>query len=237
MEVKRAKILLEKINALFRSINMEEDKIATIERDLMLSYIRQLYDVFLDNEAEENQQVASPRATSSGAAAPNPPEQRPQPEVLKRRYKPPRIIEIPDAEKEPPPATPPKTEPAPPKAEPPRAIPQEPVAPSKQSTPNPELEALFEQKKATELSEKLGESPVTDLTKSMAINDRLLFMNELFGRDMNNLDDTLRRLNQFTAMAEAKPLLLELAGRYDWNEEERQEVAKSFIKLVRRRYL
>ncbi|NBC09511.1 MAG: hypothetical protein GVY26_20155 [Bacteroidetes bacterium] len=95
---------------------------------------------------------------------------------------------------------------------------------------------LFQFKQATELSEKLSERPIQDLTKALAINDRLLYMNELFGGDFNALNDNLSRLNGMENMEEAKGLLVQLAETYDWADEEREDIARDFIRLVRRRY-
>ena len=53
MDLQHAKILLEKINALYKSISADENRVSSIERDLMLSYIRQLYDSFLEVEEIE----------------------------------------------------------------------------------------------------------------------------------------------------------------------------------------
>jgi hypothetical protein len=61
-------------------------------------------------------------------------------------------------------------------------------------------------------------------------------MNELFGRDLNALNDYLSRLNRMDSMEEAKPLLQQLAEQYGWADEEREDIAREFIRLVRRRY-
>jgi len=37
-------------------------------------------------------------------------------------------------------------------------------------------------------------------------------------------------------MEEAKPLLQQLAEQYGWADEEREDIAREFIRLVRRRY-
>lgn len=250
MKPQQAKILLEKINALYKSIDLDQGTIAPIERDLMLSYIRQLYEAFLN--ADEQVQAGNGGARSTQREVSGP-QDRPRPEPIRRNtYKPPRIIEIPDREepeKKPPvPPAPPqpsveeKSTPEP-QAEPPRPRSEAPKATPPREEPAPslpdhsELQLLFEQRKATELSEKLSESPIADLTRAMSINDRLLFMNQLFAKDMNQLDETLRQLNRFGNMEEAKPLLFDLAQRHDWLDEEKQDTAKTFIKMVRRRYI
>ena len=48
MNLSQAKTQLEKIIALYKSMSADEKNISTIERDLMLSYIRSLYENFLD---------------------------------------------------------------------------------------------------------------------------------------------------------------------------------------------
>ena len=255
MNLKQSKSILEKINALHNSMSIDEGNIASIERDLMLSYIKQLYEHFLHGEASGPVEMDNPANTRQEWPA------------VKRTYTPPRIIEIPDTqqrsarmapgpdplpdprpeqpepepkrEPEPEPDTwptqpPPQPQPVPPP--PPQPQPRPPMGHAPVPTNNKEVAALFEFKVAKELSEKLSERPVNDLTKSLAINDRLLYMNELFGKDLNALNDTLSMLNKYGGMDEARGLLFNLAEQYNWVEEERQPVARDFIKLVRRRY-
>lgn len=248
MNLKQSKVILEKINALHKSMSMDESNVASIERDLMLSYIKQLYENFLHGEGSQPGNPADPRQERT---------------TVKRTYTPPRIIEIPDTQKsnrmspdpvpdpvpdepepepkrEPEPAPDPSPVPPPPQPRPvpqpqPQPQPRPPVA-GPTVSPSKEVASLFEFKAAKELSEKLSERPVNDLTKALAINDRLLYMNELFGKDLNTLNDTLSTLNKLDGMDQARNLLFKLAEEYNWVDEERQPVAKDFIKLVRRRY-
>ena len=249
MNLKQSKTVLEKINALHKSMSMDENNVASIERDLMLSYIKQLYELFLHGAATQPMEM------------PNPGNTRQERAPAKRAYTPPRIIEIPDTQKsarmypdpepDPLPDEPnpePKREPQPqpePRPVPPSPQPVPPPQPQPQlrptvgsptATANKELTSLFEFRAATELSEKLSERPINDLAKALAINDRLLYMNELFGKDLNALNDTLSLLNKYNDMDAARGLLFNLAEQYNWTEEERQPVARDFIKLVRRRY-
>jgi len=254
MKPQQVRILLEKINALHKSIDLDEGAISAIERDLMLSYIRQLYDIYL-NAGQRSNAVPPEDAPANIQQPENPaPQERPRPEPIRRNpYKPPRIIEIPDREevakappkKTPPPSHTPKTEPAPApeleksqsRVEATTTTPPARQEPAPVASDQPQLRLLFEQRQATELSEKLSESPISDLTKSMSINDRLLYMNELFAKNMQHLEDTLRQLNGYRDMKEAQPLLFDLARRHDWLDEEKQDTAKDFIKMVRRRYI
>ena len=87
MNLKQSKVILEKINALHKSMSMDENNIAAIERDLMLSYIKQLYELFIYSEASKEAGIQASIATR---------EEKP---AVRRTYTPPRIIEIPDTKR------------------------------------------------------------------------------------------------------------------------------------------
>lgn len=231
MGLQQAKILLEKINALYKSMSLDEGDIAGIERDLMLSYLRQLYEQFRmpDNSPAPPQRETAPQREQSPAP---PPRRQPEPEAA------------PPARAEATAYTPP---PAPAPARPPQQAEHRPAQyRSHEPTPAPEqrptsvkdsnLRSLFEHQAARELSEKLGESRIGDLTKSMTINDRLLFANTLFNGDSRTMMSTLEQLNNFQSMDQARPMLEDMARQYNWTEEDNADTARSFIKLVRRRY-
>lgn len=100
-----------------------------------------------------------------------------------------------------------------------------------------ELDLLFEEKQAKELSEKLSELPIPDLRKAIALNDRLLLTRELFSGDGQAFDAALHALNSFSTMQEAKDYLAQhVVIRFGWLDKKRSDTAKNFIKLVRRRY-
>lgn len=225
MDTQQAKILLEKINALHKSISLDKGDVSSIERDLMLSYIRQLYEAYLSSEVTTT--AAPPKAK---VAPPPPPRVEPAP---KKEAAPP-----------PPPPPPPAPEPRPePVVVPPKPAPE--PAPVAQTAPSPApskpnvdpaIRSLFKHQAARELSEKLSQQSIADLTRSMSINDKLLYSNELFGRDMARMNETLQKLNGLNSMDQAQDYLVGIAQQFDWTEEERSEVAQSFIKLVRRKY-
>lgn len=232
MNLKKAKITLDKINALYKSMSLSNHPVSNVERDLMLSYVRELYESVLDTSSI--QEVPEPRKPATNS--------QPEFEVVlpgfDKKYEAPKIIEIQEQLEEPAPkqsqplyqAPPPpvkETLPPPPPPAPPIQVPAY----------NREIEQLFDQKKATELSEKLSESPIADLTRAMSINDRLLYMNELFGKDIEALNESLKLLNKYESITQAKGLLANLADQYNWMKEDKIDVARAFIKLVRRRYI
>ena len=56
----------------------------------------------------------------------------------------------------------------------------------------------------TELVEILKETPVKDLRKAVGINDRFLFINELFRGDENMYERSIKTINSFNIYAEAE---------------------------------
>ncbi|WP_020535041.1 hypothetical protein [Lewinella cohaerens] len=227
MDLQQAKILLEKINALHKSVSLDKGDVSNIERDLMLSYIRQFYEAYLNTDTS-----AAPQPVIKAMPPPAPvaPVEKTVSEPL-----PPKV------EVEPAPAPPPPPPPAPKPAPvvetpPPAPAPAPPPpAPAKKVASNG-VEALFKHKAAKELSEKLSQQAIVDLTRAMSINDKLLYSNELFGRDMAAMNETLQQLNKLGSMEEARELLIDIAEKNDWTEDERTDVAESFIKLIRRKY-
>ncbi len=245
--MQQAKILLEKITTLQKSISLNQGTIAPIERDLMLSYIRQLYEVFL-NEETTVVKSKSISIENDVKVAPKPQEIEPPKPV----YTPPRVVETPKppvVKQEPvvvrevpplPPVTPnyqpTYTQPTT-RYNPPVQTPVSPPAVQRKApVDSSKLNTLFDFRKSNDLSERLSERPITDLTKAFAINDRLLYINELFGKDANSFGESLKLLNKFERMEEAKSLMVSLAEQYNWTEGERMEIAQGFVRTVRRKY-
>ncbi|MEM8526177.1 MAG: hypothetical protein AAGG68_16170 [Bacteroidota bacterium] len=251
MNLDKASILLEKINALHKGMQAD-GKISEIEKDLMMSYVRQLYEIYM----------AIPKNAKVPIPTPEPPKAKPRPvafetEIIRKKvepkiveppketYKPPRVIEIPETIKEeikPPPTyeVPPQPAYQEPRPEP-KPVYQTPKARPAPGTPSSsvskEIKALFKEKKAKELSEKLSASRIQDLTKAIALNDKLLFSNDLFGGALVTFNEVIRTLNDMPTKNDAENYLMELAKQHNWTSEEKQDSAKAFIKLVRRRFV
>lgn len=238
MDLQNARILIRKLNSLFKSIDDAEADISQIERDLMLSYLRQLYALFLDDKAPSVHTPvpsAPPKAEQIYVSPPvaekipDPIPFNPIPQVV---HPEPNPAPVPAQKPEPEPIPVPEPfVPAPPPFAP-REVPAKPAPHASNAT----LDKLFSIKKASDLSERLSESPIQDLNKSMSINDRLLYINELFGRDRSALDDSLALLNRFDGFDAAQSFLRNLAEQYHWGQDERFEIAQTFIKLVRRKF-
>ncbi|MBL7815997.1 MAG: hypothetical protein JNL70_13355 [Saprospiraceae bacterium] len=251
MNLSQAKSQLEKIIALYKSMSADEKNISAIERDLMLSYIRSLYDSFLDTSAPPTETAR--QQTQARPIVVSPPPVQPKPVVVEIPPPPPVqpkpvVVETPP----PPPPVQPKpvvveTPPPPPVQPKPVTVETSPTAPEpvRYQTPTPsvrssgsaEIDALFEAPSDKELSDRLSNTAIGDLTKAFGLNDRLLMQNELFANNKAVFEEILKDLNNASSFESARGYLIDFAKRYSWTANpERQKHAKSFIKMVRRRF-
>ena len=289
--------LLNRITALHKSLHLDDGgHISKMERDLMLTYLREFYEIY----AEGSEAPAGPSIKQITTSTPPPPPRRP---VAEGPWNEPRSSGAPASIKAPPKVsvspeppeigqsaptvepiveqvthryepdaqvTPPRPMPEPPSAPvpppPPPAVgartavvasspadpaagegrPSKPrVAPTPARPPQPKpapadpaeeqaIDALFEEQGATG---RFGRQPLNDLTRALSINNRILFTRDLFGGDNELLNTTLQQLNNSGSMREARPLLHSLVRRFDWLGEARQDSAREFIELVRRKYV
>lgn len=87
----------------------------------------------------------------------------------------------------------------------------------------------------TELVEVLKESPVKDLRKAIGINDRFLFINDLFRGDESMYDRCIKTINSFNIYAEAEYWISrELKTKLGWRNE--HPSVQIFDQLVKRRF-
>jgi|SRR6476659_1478526 len=86
-----------------------------------------------------------------------------------------------------------------------------------------------------ELGSLLKESPVRDLRKAIGINDRFVFINELFRGDENMYERSIKTINSFNALPEAEFWIQrELKTKIGWSDS--SETVHHFDQLVRRRF-
>lgn len=87
----------------------------------------------------------------------------------------------------------------------------------------------------TELIEILKETPVKDLRKAVGINDRFLFVNELFRGDENMYERCIKTINSFSIYPEAEYWITrELQVKLGWNTD--HTAVQHFYQLVKRRF-
>ncbi|EJF54053.1 hypothetical protein SapgrDRAFT_2387 [Saprospira grandis DSM 2844] len=144
------------------------------------------------------------------------------------------IVETTKVEEQPPAAVVEKEVPkeeAPPVVEAPK---EEPAAANKE-----EYEALFVFKQATDLMSRLQQKPISDLKGSIGVGQRFRYIGELFAGDASRFDEAIdyfnRKADDFNQAREY--LENKLIPEGDWMKKEKQDLAKDFIKWIRRRFL
>ena len=87
----------------------------------------------------------------------------------------------------------------------------------------------------TELVEVLKETPVKDLRKAVGINDRFLFINDLFRGDETMYERSIKTINSFNIYAEAEYWISrELKTKLGWSRD--HPSVHHFDQLVKRRF-
>ena len=87
----------------------------------------------------------------------------------------------------------------------------------------------------TELMEVLKETPVKDLRKAIGINDRFLFINDLFRGDEAMYERSIKTINSFNIYPEAEYWISrELKVKLGWNND--HPAVAQFDQLVKRRF-
>ncbi|MEO5649170.1 MAG: hypothetical protein ABIR03_04505 [Ginsengibacter sp.] len=86
-----------------------------------------------------------------------------------------------------------------------------------------------------ELSQSLTSAPIKDLKKAIGINDRFLFINELFRGDEAMYERSIKTIQNFSIYAEAEFWIRrELKVKIGWLDTD--PVVKQFDQLVKRRF-
>lgn len=226
---------ISKISILTDNAN-EDGYMSSLERDLLLNYIRDLYDIALDNKpiistkSEHKHFLKSEMTTpptsqyieEQKAAIPKVEVQIKQIEPIIAPHKESIIIENVKASlsKEPPK----------------QAVLKDVPGISKDAEGS--LAELFLEEKVTDLSDKLALTPIKDLTKSMGINERIFTQQELFDNNQMYFNETLLELNKCQSFEEAKHYLIRhVIYKYDWVAEGKNKKAATFIKLVKRKFV
>ncbi|GDX45197.1 hypothetical protein LBMAG24_05240 [Bacteroidota bacterium] len=244
MDKEKARVLIHKINALYKNIDANTPGVSPLERDLMLSYLRQFYETIALSQSQNKAPVkeVQPEKEVKHIKEVEPiKEVQPEKEIQ-------RVKEVqPDREMQP--LNEVKRETGLLGRE--RGVANfelekkivEPVAP--EITPQPAeplsdsgLAHLFIWQEPSNLAERLASQAITNLSFStFSMNERLLYTNDLFGKNSAEMEEAVKMINNFTHFDQAKVFLLNIGRQHDWHKEERKEAAKSFINTVRRRFL
>ncbi len=85
------------------------------------------------------------------------------------------------------------------------------------------------------LADKLGMTPIADLKKAISLNQKFLFINELFDKNDTVYHEAISEINTFNSYDEAWNYLELNCGASDWNLED--QTVEQFLELIERRFL
>lgn len=221
----------------------EDNKISHLEKDLLLGYVRELYDLIRESDVDhveskthvENSMRSVPVTNTSNLQSKpidvvehqtinqvsqieKQTEQLPKPvEAIKKEVQPVQAVDIKQVVS---------------KKEEVKLVGKKPG-----SEAPLDLESLFKVEEVTDLAEKLSMSKIGDISKVIGINERIFIVAELFGGDKKFFDSTLSKLNSCVTFEEAKSIIIhEVAKPMEWEKEDRIKKAQHFVKQVRRKF-
>lgn len=238
MNHKKIKKQIKKINSFFESIT-DDDEISKIEKDLLLSYIRKLYESVLDHddnvaakprkEAKPSKPAPVKKKATAAVSKRKPFERTELVETIVEEVK--NTVPIQEEVKEA------VTSKAPEVKEKTTKAPVSVVLETSKVEISEKMASIFEKSGGTELSDRLGNLPLKDLTKAMGINERLFTIKELFGGNQDRFKTVMSDINKLSGYDEAKDYLISgVATELEWDSEVNFKKADKFVKLVQRRF-
>jgi hypothetical protein len=221
---------LKKITVLYESI-CENNAVSPLEQDLMLSYIRDLYEVTLAGETmskKSDVKTADPVLSfpvQETVAHHVIPEERPVFDFRENPNSTPVVadqITTPQVKRH-------------------DDLKSETVVTTARTTAFPDLQAmaeLFQEAKVTDLSDKLANTPIKDLQKGMGINEKIFTIQELFSGNQEHFNKVISTMNECANFNDAKSFMMEeVIPKYDWTSESKIKKAVTFIRMVKRRFI
>ncbi|MFT4568712.1 MAG: hypothetical protein ACI9FN_003681 [Saprospiraceae bacterium] len=209
MNFEKSKVLLKKINALYEAAD-EELGVSALEKDLMLQYVRDFYEAIKENSrgsAIRREEVSTIRQELQAPSV--------QPILRQNTLH----------------AQPIAAQPIVPTPSP---VISEPFQEAKISE---ELSLLFIESENEESRSRYSAGKITDIGRSMGINDKILTINDLFKGDQTLFNKTIDHLNSLVSYDKAKTYLATgVAENFNWADASKKGKAVRFINLMRRRY-
>jgi hypothetical protein len=96
-------------------------------------------------------------------------------------------------------------------------------------------EKLGEEKKEKSLADKIQKKPIKDLKTAIGINDKFIFINELFKGSLQEYNKAIETINAYNSDREAFLFIEELKGKYNW--EEKADIYVKLEEFVLRKFL
>ncbi len=98
-------------------------------------------------------------------------------------------------------------------------------------------ERLAQMKDDQSIATRMQFKPVNNIKEAIGINEKFLFINELFNGDIKAYNQAVDQLNNFPSIHEAFEYLNKLTYEHQWDGERCAETIEKFANLVQRRYM
>lgn len=106
---------------------------------------------------------------------------------------------------------------------------------------SPETASVYERlskiREDHSIGSRMQQKPIDDLKSAIGINEKFLFINELFNGDIKSYNESIHRLNQLTSIHDAFGYLNELTTSFQWDGERSADTIEKFANLVQRRFM
>ncbi len=96
---------------------------------------------------------------------------------------------------------------------------------------------LAKMKENVDIGTRMQQKPINNLRDSIGVNEKFLFINELFEGDIEAYNEAVNKLNSFDNLDEAFDYINQLNDTYSWDGQHSAETIDKFAHLVQRRYM
>jgi hypothetical protein len=96
--------------------------------------------------------------------------------------------------------------------------------------PNTLHESFGKINKEDDISSIIKSKPVVNLTEAIGVNDKFLFIREIFGGSHSNYEEAISKLNKVENLADARAVIMSYIGEVNENE-----VITQLLELVKRK--
>jgi hypothetical protein len=102
------------------------------------------------------------------------------------------------------------------------------------SSAEPTISDVYSEQETVTVADKFNQETVNELREAIGINEKFLFINELFNGDMSKYNKAIDELDEMATYKGAETYLLELKVQHQW-EEDSQALMK-LTELVKRKF-
>lgn len=230
--------LIQRISGLFEKLNPPASVISALEKDMLLDYTRQLYDRLLQLNAQtviadrdlsvaEKVSVAEPLHSLENKE----PVEFEETVLTKENYS--ETVKVEQKISEERAKTISKS--AKPVSQSTSLFDDIPAVADRFEEKTTVHDKILKTKEDKSVAEKLSSMPLLDLKKSIGINEKFKFVNELFDGNLQDYNNAIDALNNFTSFMDAQNHIEQaFVSKYNWQRE--SGVYQSLLFLVQRKF-